>query len=88
MNSLSCRTIWVNGWWANSGEKPYGISKDSTSYERQFANWKEATALCYESGIKVYTLRENNKHGLSAVFPSKLYRHRFYQSEINQSCQP
>ncbi len=53
----------VNGWIANGGEKICGISKGSTSYERQFANWKEAMDPCYGSGIKVYTIRGNHEHG-------------------------
>ena len=59
----------VNGWLANGGKKICGISKGSTSYERQFANWKKAMAPCYGSGIKVYTVRGNHEHGWGAVYP-------------------
>jgi hypothetical protein len=43
----------VNGWCQNG----------STTYAKQFENWKRAMGPVYEAGIKVYTVRGNHEDG-------------------------
>ncbi|MDR6223479.1 metallophosphoesterase family protein [Methanococcoides alaskense] len=43
----------VNGYWMNG----------STSYDKQFENWKTAIDPLYEAGIEVYTVRGNHEYG-------------------------